>query len=186
MLGAYLFDSTQTMVLGALFGFLFGFFLRRAKVTQSEVIVGQLLLQDFTVMKVIFTAILVGGAGIYAMLGLGMLDRLLLSQVAIGAAGAGGIVFGIGMAVLGYCPGTAIAALADGARDVWFGLAGMACAIASYAELFPWIQAHVVLTVQEPLTLATATGLSPWGWLAMLAVGAGLFFTVINRVWRRV
>ncbi|NGX53197.1 MAG: hypothetical protein KR126chlam5_01510, partial [Candidatus Anoxychlamydiales bacterium] len=69
-----IFESFTKLISGALGGFAFGFLLRKAHVTRFNVIVKQLLLKDFTVMKVIFTAIIVGAVGIYAMLGFNMIE----------------------------------------------------------------------------------------------------------------
>lgn len=181
MFGAYLFDQPHILILAAFFGLLFGFFLRKAHVSRFNVIVGQLLLKDFTVMKVIFTAIIVGGVGVYFMLHKGAIGHLLLSDASLQAAAVGGLVFGVGMAILGYCPGTSIAALADGSRDVLFGILGMLVAIASFAEMYPWIKAHFILTAPHPATLVTATGLPVWSLFLMLAGGAILFFTLLKK-----
>lgn len=181
MFGAYLFADLQTLLLSAFFGLLFGFFLRKAHVSRFNVIVGQLLLKDFTVMKVIFTAIIVGGAGVYFMLFKGAIPHLLLSNASLQAAAIGGLVFGSGMAILGYCPGTSIAALADGSRDVLFGILGMLGAIALYAEVYPWLNAHFALLDAHPATLATATGIPVWSWLLMLSGGAILFFSLLKK-----
>lgn len=174
------FADPKTLILAALFGLCFGFFLRRAHVSRFNVIVGQLLLRDFTVMKVIFTAIIVGGAGVYFMLQKGLIDHLLLSSASLPAVALGGAIFGVGMAILGYCPGTTIAALADGSRDVIFGILGMLLAIASYAEVYPWIKAHLTLTTAHPETLATVTGLSVWTLFSYLSIGAVAFFTLLR------
>lgn len=181
MFGAYLFDQPHTLLLATFFGLLFGFFLRKAHVSRFNVIVGQLLLKDFTVMKVIFTAIIVGGSGVYFMLYRGAIDHLLLSNASLQAAALGGLVFGIGMAILGYCPGTSIAALADGSRDVLFGILGMLVAIASFAEVYPWLKAHFTLTSPHPATLVTSTGLPAWSLFLMLSGGAILFFTLLKK-----
>ena len=185
MLAATLFTDPRTLILSALFGLFFGFFLRRAHVSRFNVIVGQLLLRDFTVMKVIFTAIIVGGAGVYFMLQKGMIDHLLLSNAALPAVAVGGGIFGVGMAILGYCPGTAIASLADGSRDVLFGILGMIVAVASFAEIYPWLKAHFTLTTAHPETLATLTGVSVWTLFAYLAIGAVAFFSILRIVGSR-
>jgi uncharacterized protein len=49
------------------FGIAFGFLLQKGGATKYDVIVGQLLLTDFTVLKIMLSAVLVGMIGIYAM-----------------------------------------------------------------------------------------------------------------------
>ena len=52
---------------GFLFGIIFGFLLQKGGVTKYDVIIGQLLLTDFTVLKIMLTAVITGMIGIYFM-----------------------------------------------------------------------------------------------------------------------
>ena len=121
MLIVSLFEPIGSLILGSLMGFVFGFLLRKAYVSRFDTIVKQLIIKDFTVMKVIFTAIIVGSIGIYFMKIFGWV-ALELSKASFLAVIFGGTIFGIGMAITGYCPGTAIASLADGSKDMIYGL----------------------------------------------------------------
>ena len=116
-------------------GFVFGFLLQKAGVARFDTIIGQLLLRNFAVMKVILTAIAVGGVGIYCLSALDLIPALHLSKTPIVFSMMGGAVFGIGMSLVGYCPGTAIAALASGAKDMIFGLLGMLLGSLLFNEL---------------------------------------------------
>lgn len=176
MLGETMFDTTHNLVWGAIFGFIFGFLLRKAHVSRFHVIVGQLLLRDFTVMKVIFTAIIVGGIGVYFMLDFNMIASLELSRTSLAAVGLGGLIFGVGMAILGYCPGTSVAALGDGSRHAVYGIVGMITGIAIYAEAYPWIKSKLVLDESQPITLHNLSGLPVWAIFCLLIIAAGLFF----------
>ena len=122
---------------GLAFGIVFGFLLQKGGVTKYDVIVGQLLLTDFTVLKVILSAVLVGMLGIYAMKTLGWVELYPKS----GSAGMniiGGLIFGVGFAVLGYCPGTIAGAIGDGALDAAIGgLAGILIGAGLFAALYP-------------------------------------------------
>lgn len=127
-----------TLVLAALIcGFLFGFLLQKASVSKFDTIAGQLLLKDFTVMKVILTAIVVGSIGIYSLKALGMIPTLHLSKTPILFSLIGGGIFGVGMSLTGYCPGTAIAALAEGSKDMIFAVLGMFLGTVLFNELSP-------------------------------------------------
>lgn len=182
MIQAPYFADFKTLFFAAIFGLSFGFFLRKAKVTRFNTIVGQLLFKDFTMMKVMMTAIIVGSAGVYFMLQTGMIPELLLSPATVQAVLVGGTVFGVGMAVLGYCPGTSIAALGDGSRDAIFGVVGMLTAVATFAEIYPWIKTKLTLAAPEAkVTLSSALGVSPWLLIASLAAFATLFFTLVSK-----
>ncbi len=135
-----LFLSTPYIFFALAAGTLFGFLLRKATVSRFDVIVGQLLLRDFTVMKVILTAIVTGSIGIYFCQSLGWIPTLHLSKVPVLWTMLGGSLFGVGMAVTGYCPGTALAALGEGSKDMIFGLAGLLVGAALFNELYPFIR----------------------------------------------
>ncbi|NGX49957.1 MAG: hypothetical protein K940chlam5_01566 [Candidatus Anoxychlamydiales bacterium] len=177
----FIFESFTKLISGALGGFVFGFLLRKANVSRFNVIVRQLLLKDFTVMKVIFTAIIVGAVGIYAMLGFNMIE-LAIPTATISAVIIGGSIFGIGMSVLGYCPGTGIAALADGSRDMIFGLFGMIFGAALFGLSQPFIAKKIVLIDNlSNKTLSSVTGLSPWIFIVLLSIFAFGFFYFIEK-----
>ncbi|MHC5001987.1 MAG: YeeE/YedE thiosulfate transporter family protein, partial [Planctomycetota bacterium] len=109
-----MFADPTSLALGAATGLVFGFLLQKGGVTRFQVIVGQFLLKDFTVLKVMLTAIVVGAIGIYGMRAAGMDVPLHVKGTALLANVLGGLIFGVGMAILGYCPGTALAAIGDG------------------------------------------------------------------------
>ncbi len=116
------------------FGLAFGFLLQKGGVAKCNVLIGQLLLQDFTVVKVMLTAIVVGMVGIFALNHFAKVNLHLL-PTRVGAQVIGGVIFGIGFALLAYCPGTGAAALGQGSWDVVFGLAGLVAGSLLYAEL---------------------------------------------------
>ena len=98
------------LTLGLLIGIVFGFLLQKGGVTQYDVIIGQLLLKDFTVLKIMLSAVLVGMIGVHILSSIG-LAKLHPKPGSIGTSVLGGLIFGIGFGVLGYCPGTVAAAV---------------------------------------------------------------------------
>lgn len=97
--------TRSTLAWGLAFGIAFGFLLQKGGVTKYDVIVGQLLLTDFTVIKIILTAVLTGMLGIYFMKSKGWVT-LYPKSGSVGKNVIGGLIFGVGFALLGYCPGT--------------------------------------------------------------------------------
>ena len=138
-------NHTQAQYLLGLFtGFLFGFLLQKGGVCRYEVIMQQLLLQDFTVVKVILTAILTGMAGVYAMRDAGWI-RLHKKSGSLGATIPGPLIFGIGFALLGYCPGTSVGAVGHGALDALVGgVLGILLGAGLYAAVYPWLKKRVL------------------------------------------
>jgi hypothetical protein len=131
--------STQwsPLILGFIFGIVFGFLLQKGGVTKYDVIVGQLLLTDFTVLKIMLTAVIVGMPGIYLMKQFGWVE-LYPKSGSVGMNVIGGLIFGVGFALLGYCPGTIAGAIGNGYLDAAIGgLAGIWIGTGSFAALFP-------------------------------------------------
>jgi hypothetical protein len=180
------FASPGVLLQGAVVGLVFGFLLQKGGLTRFEVIVGQFLFRDFTVLKTLGTAIVVGGIGVYAMAALGWIDAFHVKAAQLAANALGGVIFGAGMAVLGYCPGTGVAALGQGSRHAASGVLGMLGGAALYAEAHPFVARHVLGAVDlGKATFATATGLSPWWFLGLLALAAGFGFAALERSERR-
>jgi uncharacterized membrane protein YedE/YeeE len=128
----------KKLALAAVFGLIFGFLLQRGGVAKFNVLVGQLLLQDWTVVKVMMTAVVVGMLGVFTLHALGKV-KLHLQPTRLGANIVGGLIFGIGFALLAYCPGTGAAALGQGNWDALFGIAGLMAGSYFYAELSDWL-----------------------------------------------
>lgn len=131
-------------LLGLVFGFGFGFLLQKGRVCYYEVIVRQLLLEDFTVLKVMLTATVTGMIGVYAMRGAGWVS-LHKKSGSVGTSIPGPLIFGIGFAVLGYCPGTSIGAIGHGALDaVIGGLIGIMLGAGIYAAVYPKLKTRIL------------------------------------------
>lgn len=174
------FADPKTLLLGAITGFLFGFLLQKGGVTRFNVILGQFLFKDFTVLKIMLTATFVGGIGIYGMRAMGWDVPLHIKNAALVGNVVGGLIFGVGMAVLGYCPGTGVAAMGDGSRHAIFGVLGMLVGAALYAEAYPWMKSEVLGIVDMgKATLSTVSGQSPWWLIAgMLIIALGVFLFI--------
>ncbi|NLE39586.1 MAG: YeeE/YedE family protein, partial [Pirellulaceae bacterium] len=58
------------LLLGLLLGIAFGFLLQKGGVTYYDVIIDQLLLKDFTVVKIMLTAMVTGMIGVHVLVSL--------------------------------------------------------------------------------------------------------------------
>jgi len=132
-------------------------------VTEYDVIIGQLLLRDFTVVKIMLTAAVTGMVGVYALRSLG-LATLHPKPGSVGATVVGGLIFGVGFAVLGYCPGTVAGAVGQGALDALFGgVVGILLGAGLYAVIYPWLQRNLLSRGDfGAVTLPEALSLHPW------------------------
>ncbi len=137
-------QSGKQYIFGLLIGFAFGFLLQKGGVCDYEVIMRQLLLEDFTVVKVILTAIVTGMIGIYAMRAAGWV-QLHKKSGSLGSTLPGPLLFGVGFALLGYCPGTSVGAVGHGALDALIGgVIGIMIGAALYAAVYPKLEKNVL------------------------------------------
>ena len=169
------------LALALLIGAAFGFLLHWGRVTSCDVIQNQFRLKDFTVLKVMLTAIIIGGVGVMLLVDGGFAkyapkDANLLG-VALGAA-----LFGVGMVFYGYCPGTGLAAIATGSLHALVGAVGMIVGGILFALSFDWVKANI-LTVGAygKIRLPDVTGVPAPVWFAGLTVIAIGFFIWVEK-----
>lgn len=177
----YIFAEPVILVQGIIAGLVLGVLLQKSKLAQFNVIVGQFLLKDFTMLKVMMTAIIVGGIGIHALLGLGLPLQFHPKGLSILVVVVGGAIFGIGMAILGYCPGTCVAAAGQGSGDARWGILGMLLGAWAYAEVTGYFVPYLRVGKVESTTLPTMFGVSPWFILLVLTIGAIVLFRMLRR-----
>lgn len=160
---------------GLLFGALFGALIQRSRVTRYEQQVGCLRLRDMTIVKFMLTAVLTGMIGIYLLLDFDI-DRFAVLPTVLGANAVGGFLFGLGWPLLGYCPATAFGALGEGRRDALWGLLGMLCGAAFFAEIFPLLEDNLLVWgFLGPLTLPQVLQVNPWVIIVPAVTGGALF-----------
>jgi uncharacterized membrane protein YedE/YeeE len=173
--------GTSLLVLAVVFGAAFGFLLHRGRVADYNTIIGQFLLRDFTVLKIMLTAIIVGGVGVFALVRLGY-AQFHIKPADMLAISLGAALFGIGMVLYGYCPGTALAAIGGGSLHALIGAAGMLVGGIAYALSFNWVKANILpVGAMGKMQLPALLGVSAPMIFAGLAVVALIFFAVLER-----
>ena len=152
----------KPLIYGLITGILFGFFLQKAHVLRYDKQLGALRLKDMTIVKFMLTSILVGMVGVYLLKEIGII-KLSLKSTILGGNILGGLIFGIGWGLLGYCPGTSAGALGEGRWDALWGILGMLLGAALYAEAYPEIK-KTVLTWGDfgTITLPQILGMNHW------------------------
>jgi len=164
------------LIYGLVTGILFGFFLQKARVIRYDKQIGALRLIDMTIVKFMVSSILVGMVGIYFLLDFGLV-KLSIKSTNLGGNIIGGLIFGFGWGLLGYCPGTSAGALGEGRWDALWGILGMIAGAAIFAEAFPLLKKSI-LTWGDfgKITLPQILGVHHWIVIIILVVcGLGLF-----------
>lgn len=165
-------------------GILFGVLLHRGGVSNYNVIVNQFRFKDFTVLKIMFTAIIVGGIGVLLLKNTGHAQYHIKPANLLGVS-LGAALFGVGMVLYGYCPGTGVAAMATGSIHAMIGFAGMMVGGVFYALSFPWVETHIQkVAALGKVRLPDITGIPDWGWFVILTVIAAIVFWLIETRFR--
>ncbi|MDD2389824.1 MAG: YeeE/YedE thiosulfate transporter family protein [Desulfobacterales bacterium] len=165
-------------ILALLLGIIFGFLLQKGGVTHLDVIINQLRLTDFTVVKIMLSAVITGMIGVHFLKALGM-ARLHPKPGSFGSSVIGGLIFGVGFGVLGYCPGTIAGAVGQGFLDALTGgIPGILIGAELFAVVYPKLN-HTVLNRGNfgELTLPELLNLSPW--VVVASVSFFLIFVLI-------
>jgi hypothetical protein len=164
--------KTSQLTIGFCLGILFGFLLQKGGVTRYDVILGQLLLTDFIVVKVMLTAVVVGKIGVHFLKRLGV-AQLHPKPGSVGSSVVGGLIFGVGFALLGYCPGTMVGAIGQGSLDALFGgLLGMLIGAGLFAEFYPVLEKGILRRGDfGELTFPQLLKVNPWWVILPVALG---------------
>ncbi|MEW6428078.1 MAG: DUF6691 family protein [Thermodesulfobacteriota bacterium] len=166
---------------GLVTGILFGFLLQKGRVIRYDRQLGALRLMDMTIVKFMGACVLVGMIGIHLLYDLGQV-KLSIKATVLGGNIIGGLLFGLGWGLIGYCPGTSAGALGEGRWDALWGIAGMLVGAAVYAETFPAVKATVLTWGQfGKLTLPQLLGVNHWPVIVLLAAGGLLFFRWLEK-----
>ena len=165
------------LLLGLVMGVIFGFLLQKGGATKYDVIVGQLLLTDFTVLKIMLSAVAVGMVGVYFMKNKGWV-KLHPKKGSVGKNVIGGLIFGAGFAILGYCPGTIAGAVGNGYLDaVVGGVAGIMIGAGIFAAHYPHLN-KTILQKGDYGDVSLPELLRVSDWLAVIPV-AGLIVLLL-------
>ena len=171
----------MNLFIGFLIGCAFGAILFLGGASSYRRIMGTLLLKDMWIIKLMLTAIGVGTLGIY-LLDLGGLANMSIKPAYIGGVAVGGLIFGIGWAVSGYCPGPCVVGASEGKGDAIFTVLGALTGAFLFSLAFPYLEGALI----EPanfgkITLESVLGVSGiWIAIPFSLMLLGLAFFVLK------
>ncbi len=154
-------DKKIQLILGLIIGIFFGFLLQKGGATNYNIIINQLLLRDFTIIKIMLTAVVTGMIGVYILKGFNKI-KLHPKPFYLKGIVLGGLIFGVGFALLGYCPGTGAGALGTGSIHALFGIIGMILGSLIFSRIYPSISQSLQKKEKEWETIPQALGTNPW------------------------
>ncbi len=152
----------MVLLYGLITGVFFGFLLQKGRVLRYDKQIAALRLQDMTIVKFMLSHIAVAMVGVYLLYDMGIV-KLSLKPTILGGVMIGGLLFGLGWGLLGYCPGTSLGALGEGRWDSLWGILGMLVGAGIYAEAYPFLQ-KTVLTWGNygKITVPQVLGVNHW------------------------
>jgi len=172
----------DNLLIALVLGLVFGFLLNKAGLTSYHKIVNVFRLTDMAVLKFMMSGLAVAMIGLYAMRGLGWITFPAVPATYVVGNLLGGLIFGVGMAVSGYCPGTCVAGAGEGKLDYLIPgilgfLAGAAAFGLTYETVFPQISR---LAAFGNVTLGQLWNVNSWLLIGVFAVMSLFLFYLID------
>jgi hypothetical protein len=168
------------IIVGVLMGIVFGFALEKSRVFEPGVIVGQMQLRNFIMLKVFLTAVATGAVALAVMNGLGFV-KLAPKAALYSADIIGGLILGAGIALAGACPGTVMAQVGAGYRDALFTLVGGLSGAIAYSYAEPALSKTFLASGAGKLILSDILGIPYWSGALGLAVICGGVLILLER-----
>jgi uncharacterized membrane protein YedE/YeeE len=175
-------------IVALILGVFFGFALNKAGLTKYHKIVNVFRFTDMAVLKFMMTALVVSMSGLYGLRGLGLITFPAVPATYIAGNLVGGLIFGFGMALSGYCPGTCAAGAGEGKLDyIVPGLLGFLTGAViygmTYESVFPSISA---IANYGNVVMPDLWNLDPFLTVFAFSLMSLLLFYLIDRVgWQR-
>ena len=135
-------SQAVNLLLGLAIGVGFGFVLESGGLGDARKLVGQFLLKDMAVFKVMFTAIITAMLGLFFLSWVGLinLELLQISDSYLAPQLVGGLILGAGFAIAGYCPGTTVVGMASGKIDALYCFVGLFVGSILFSSSFTWLE----------------------------------------------
>ncbi|MCP5097734.1 MAG: YeeE/YedE family protein [Chloroflexi bacterium] len=171
-----LFGHWGSYVVYMIIGFGFGYVLEIAGFGNSKKLAAQFYFKDMTVLKVMFTAIIVAMVLVFGASAIGLLDYNLLwvNPTYLWPGIIGGLIMGAGFIIGGFCPGTSLVAAATAKIDGIFFVLGVFFGIFLFGETVDNFSIFWNSSYMGRFTLQDWLGL-PTGVVVLLVVLMALF-----------
>lgn len=167
----------MALVYALLVGIVMGVLIQRVGASNPRMILASLRLEDLTIIKFMATTIAVGMIGVYA-LGRVMPMHFDIKPTYVLGVLAGGLIFGVGFAIGGYCPGTCVVGLGERRRDALFALLGGIVGALGFTLLYRALEAPLIKPLNYgKITLADVLHAPP---LVVAVLVAAIFATVVS------
>lgn len=177
-----LLNAPEGLVMAGLIGLAFGLWLERAGFGSSRKLTGMFFFRDLAVFQVMFSALLTAMFGLLACQALGLieLDAIYRMETFLWPQIVGGLIFGVGFVIGGWCPGTALVGLGSGKLDALVFLGGAGLGGLIYAMFDDNLAGFAASGARGLETLPETVGMRPW-LLAFAILGVALLGFLVIR-----
>jgi hypothetical protein len=167
----------MSLLYALLVGVVMGVLLQRVGASSPRMILANLRLRNLAIIKFMATTIAVGSVLVYV-LSLWLPMHFDIKPTYVIGVGLGGLIFGVGFALAGYCPGTCVVGIAEGRRDAWLTLLGGVTGALVFTLVYTLIEGTLI----KPLSYGKITLADVLHAPAVLvAVGlAAVFLTAVS------
>lgn len=172
------------MITPLLIGVAFGWTLQRAELSHYERIVGVFRFRDLTVLRFLLTALVTASIGITFLQTIGLTGNVPVPPTYVAGNVVGGAVFGVGMALSGFCPGTIAAGAGEGRLDNLVpGSLGLLVGAVLYGLAYERIMPRLATVARlGEVTLPSVLHVEPWLVVLVFAEVTLLVFSLTRRV----
>jgi hypothetical protein len=176
---------TLAITVGIAMGIVFGFALEKSRVFEPGIIVGQMQMKNFIMLKVFLTAVGTGAVVLAVLNGFGYV-KLAPKAALYSADIIGGLMLGAGIALAGACPGTTLAQVGAGYRDALFTLVGGLCGAVAFTYAQPVLSKTFLAQGGGKIIFTDLIGVPYWIGALVLAMALVVVLVVLEawRPWR--
>lgn len=160
-------------------GVAMGFLIQRVGASSPALILKNLRLENLSIIKFMATTIAIGMLVVYLLSAGGVPMHFDIKPTYVIGVLVGGLIFGVGFAVGGFCPGTCVVGVGEGRRDAWFALLGGVVGALGYTLAFSSLEARLI----EPMNYGKIT-LQDAVHLPSLLVAVVMAALMLFIVWR--
>lgn len=164
-------------------GLLFGWCLQKAGLAHYDRIVNVFRFRDLAVLKFLLTALVTAAVGIQSLQSLGLAASVPVPTTYVVGNLVGGLIFGVGMALSGFCPGTVAAGAGEGRLDyVIPGGLGLYTGAVVFGVWYPRMMPRLAGWARAgEVTLADWLHVEPWLLLALFVETTLITFYILER-----
>lgn len=168
-------------IMAIIFGILFGFILQRAGALEYKNILKTLRLIDMRIAKFMFLSVGVSTIGVFALRAIGLITLEMINFNLVGTL-VGGLIFGVGFALSGYCPGTCIGAWAEGKKDAAYVLLGGIFGVLGFTLVQASINAALIRFSFGEIMLGDFFSLNTLALAALYSLAIGIIVYAVDRI----